>query len=273
MDFSDSKSFVHTKKFCRFLVTFVVFSFVFGWNIFSHSQIFAQQGTTDLSIIMEGPAEAGHYENFTYTVKVTNGGPDAAPGAKFRNQLFAGAENIEVKCAVIQGNASCPGESEILIANNVITTTIPTFDNNSQVQFLIKGRYPYLPPTSVKNEATISVPDGMAEANAKTNTAITNTKLNIKPADVVTENSEFVFETQEDHREFEKNNFAETIFFTDDSRAKFKFTIKNNGPGIVLDVPISPELYLWQTRYLTLKNINITCEAAGGALCPEYLTT
>ena len=78
--------------------------------------------SADLAVTKVGPASVAPFGNVTYTIVVTNKGPDAANNAVLSDLVPAAMTAVATSCVAAQG-AVCPAT---IAAGNTVSATIPT---------------------------------------------------------------------------------------------------------------------------------------------------
>ena len=119
---------------------------------------------TDLSITKTDNVDSVYNDtDTTYTIVVTNAGPNAADGAIFKDPVATGLTKSTIACSAT-GGAVCPTAANLTIANIESTNglAIPTLPNGGVVTFTIEAN---VTATSgnVSNVATVTAPSGTTD--------------------------------------------------------------------------------------------------------------
>ncbi|SDB88148.1 hypothetical protein SAMN05421749_101659 [Acinetobacter marinus] len=127
---------------------------------------------TDLSITKTDNVDSVYNDtDTTYTIVVTNAGPNAADGAIFKDPVATGLTKSTITCSAT-GGAVCPTTANLTIANIESSNglAIPTLPNGGVVTFTVKAN---VTATSgnVSNVATITAPSGTTDPVSTNNLA------------------------------------------------------------------------------------------------------
>ena len=136
---------------------------------------------TDLSITKTDNVDSVYNDtDTTYTIVVTNAGPNAADGAIFKDPVATGLTKSTIACSAT-GGAVCPTTANLTIANIESSNglAIPTLPNGGVVTFTVKAN---VTATSgnVSNVATITAPSGTTDP-VSTNNSATDTDSVLTP--------------------------------------------------------------------------------------------
>jgi LPXTG-site transpeptidase (sortase) family protein len=181
----------------------------------------------------------------TYTVTITNHGPNSAPNAVFTDAAVSGLTISTVTCGSAAGGAVCPSE-----ANTTVTLMqgsgilIPTLPNGGSLVFTLGGT---VTATSgnLTNTAAVAPPSGTTDPGVYPNSASDTDAVALPTADL----------------EITKDDEATQV--APNSAISYQVVITNHGPfaannAVLTDPSISG---------LTISTV--TCgSASGGAVCP-----
>ena len=122
----------------------------------------------------------------TYTIVVTNAGPDAADGAVFSDPAVANLGVTSVICGSPSGGAACPTVPNTTVAlmqgSGIV---IPTLPSGGAVTFMVGAMVAGNATGSITNTANIAAPAGVTDPNLGNNTASdTNTVTTALLADL-----------------------------------------------------------------------------------------
>jgi M6 family metalloprotease-like protein/uncharacterized repeat protein (TIGR01451 family) len=126
----------------------------------------------DLSIQKAGPPTVTGGSTITYTLTLTNNGPDTGDGATYDDPMPSGITGITANCANPTGGAVCATPN---VAGNTVSGSVPTFPAGSSVQVVITGTAPAGATQTLANTATIAPPAGKTDTNGNNDTASTST--------------------------------------------------------------------------------------------------
>jgi len=136
----------------------------------------------NVSVTKSGPASIAWGTTITYTVVVSNAGPDAANLTTFSDTVPAAITSVNAACGTPTGGAAC---GTVNVAGNSVTSTITTLPSGSSVTFTITGAAPQ--SGTLANNATAIVPMGIIDADdpgrtgAGNNTSATVTTTVVAP--------------------------------------------------------------------------------------------
>jgi len=194
----------------------------------------------DLAAVKTGPATVGTNGAISYTVVVTNNGPAAADGATFSDSVPAAITGVTASCGTPTNGAGC---GPVLVAGNVVTSTIAILPSGGSVTFTIAGIAP-ASATTLTNTAGVQPPAGVADPDPSDNSSSVDT--NVVPttaaADLV------VIKTGP-----ASANTGDTISYT--------IQVANNGPDAV------PDAVLTDPTPPGLTYVSSTAPCAGGFPC------
>ena len=140
----------------------------------------------DLIVQIIGYAATGvASEPFTYTVKVSNLGPDSGDGASLDVDLGTGVSGASATCASSAGGAQCPADLSVTdgaaaSGGGKLTATIPVLPAGGAVEIRVGGTYPYY--SSLTTTATVTPAAGDTDTDMSTNTV---TQQTATPLDMV----------------------------------------------------------------------------------------
>jgi uncharacterized repeat protein (TIGR01451 family) len=220
----------------------------------SGQSAFAQ--IADLSISKAGPASAFNGDTVTYTLTVSNIGPNGANGASFIDNLPAGLTNISATCTAAIGGATCP--ATITVGATSVSGVIPTLPANGVLTILITARFPVGgTDTSLTNNGSVTAPAGVTDPVPSSNSTFINTALTYRTADL------------------QITKTASTTSYTLGTPIDYTVTLANLGPGpadgAVFRDRLSAQLFGAGSGGAIVSTINsVSCTAAGGASCPTF---
>jgi len=140
----------------------------------------------DLIVQIIGYAATGvASEPFTYTVKVSNLGPDSGDGATLDVDLGTGVSGASATCASSAGGAQCPADLSVTdgaatSGGGKLTAAIPVLPAGGAVEIRVGGTYPYY--SSLTTTATVTPAAGDTDTDMSTNTV---TQQTATPLDMV----------------------------------------------------------------------------------------
>ena len=140
----------------------------------------------DLIVQIIGYAATGvASEPFTYTVKVSNLGPDSGDGATLDVDLGTGVSGASATCASSAGGAQCSADLSVTdgaaaSGGGKLTATIPVLPAGGAVEIRVSGTYPYY--SSLTTTATVTPAAGDTDTDMSTNTV---TQQTATPLDMV----------------------------------------------------------------------------------------
>ncbi|QJR14862.1 DUF11 domain-containing protein [Usitatibacter palustris] len=143
-----------------------------GFNTSAATATLTVDPVADLQIIKSAPATIGTGQVLTYTISVTNLGPDSANGAQFADTVPGAFSSPLASCGGATGGAVC---GTVNVAGPNVSSTITTLPSGASVTFSISGTVSGL--GVVSNTATIAVPGGVTDPNNANNTSTANTTL------------------------------------------------------------------------------------------------
>jgi uncharacterized repeat protein (TIGR01451 family) len=136
-----------------------------GTNAAPASATLTVTPVADVAVTKLGPATIATGAPITYSISVTNAGPDAAGGTTFTDNVPAQVTGVAVSC-VAGGGASC---GTLAAAGNSVTGTFPALPAGGTLAISITGTVTGL--GTFTNTATIAPPGGVADPNAANNTS------------------------------------------------------------------------------------------------------
>jgi uncharacterized repeat protein (TIGR01451 family) len=125
----------------------------------------------NLAVAKAGPASVTTGGAISYTVTVSNAGPDAAGGAIFSDNVPAAITGVGASC-LAAGGAACGTAN---VAGNAVTSTITTLPAGGSVTFTITGTA--TGAAAVTNTATIAAPAGVNDPVPANNTSSVTTTV------------------------------------------------------------------------------------------------
>jgi uncharacterized repeat protein (TIGR01451 family) len=216
----------------------------------------AQAQVADLSITKTGPASALNGQTITYSLTISNVGPNGANNATFLDTLPAGLTNISATCTAAINGAICP--ASLATSATSVSGAIPTFPANGGVTIIINARTPVgSSDTSLTNNASVAVPSGVTDPIPGSNASFINTALTYRSADLSITKQ------------------ASASSYALGTPIDYTVTLTNLGPGPADGATLRDRLSATTvgagTGGAISSTINgVTCTAAGGALCPTF---
>ncbi len=208
--------------------------------------------SADLVIQKTGPNTKYVGEAMTYTIVITNNGPDAADGATFQDILPEYVGNVTWGSCTASGGAVCPSTSDYTFTTvNIggvdriqLDGTIPTFPNDGEITFTLNMNAPTAQygGSSFSNTATVAPPTGVAEIANATNESTWNVTL-LKDIDLTSTTSCTSSSTMTDCTTFPK-----VLDYT--------VTWTNNGPSVADDYRLSYQLSRLATNITGTGNVS-----------------
>ncbi|HEV8552323.1 MAG TPA: IPTL-CTERM sorting domain-containing protein [Casimicrobiaceae bacterium] len=180
----------------------------------------------------------------TYTIVVSNAGPQAADGAVVTDPAAAGLTQTSVSCGSPSGGAVCP--SSPTVAQLQAGLAIPTLPSGGSVAFTALANVTAA-SGSVSNTASVAAPAGVTDANGANNQATDTDSV------IVVASSADLTVT--------KTNGASTV--TSGAVTTYTIVVSNAGPqpadgAVVTDPAVAG-----------LSKTSVACgNASGGAVCP-----
>jgi mucin-19 len=127
----------------------------------------------NVSVTKSGPAVIDWGTTITYTVTVSNAGPDAANGTVFTDNIPAAITGVGGSCAVGTGASAC---GAVTVTGNTVSSTITTLPAGTSVVFTITGTAPQ--SGTLANAATAIVPAGVNDPDDPTRVGAGNNTSN-----------------------------------------------------------------------------------------------
>jgi uncharacterized repeat protein (TIGR01451 family) len=157
------------KKKFGFLCLFLFFTFV---NLFSQTCDLVISKSSNLSQVHTGQA-------FTYTITVTNLGPDTAFNSTFTDTLPRNVFNVNLSGCMSNNGGVCPGLGLLTISDSFFSGSIPVLPANGTVDFVLNLNAPSPPPTqnSFTNTARVFPASGTTDPNLSSNISVISTTL------------------------------------------------------------------------------------------------
>jgi uncharacterized repeat protein (TIGR01451 family) len=106
----------------------------------------------DIRVTKSGPATVNSGAPITYTIVVSNFGPDAAPNSTMSDTVPGVVTGVGASCGSPTGGAAC---GTVNVSGNAVTSTIPTLPAGGSVTFTITGT---APPTGTFTNSVIALP-------------------------------------------------------------------------------------------------------------------
>jgi uncharacterized repeat protein (TIGR01451 family) len=126
----------------------------------------------NLAVAKTGPATVGYGSTATYTIVVSNAGPDAANAASFSDAVPAKLGSVAAACGSPTGGAAC---GAVNIAGNTVTSTITTLPSGGSVTFTVSGTA--IDIGSFTNTATSAPPAGTTDPVAANDSSSVTTTI------------------------------------------------------------------------------------------------
>lgn len=130
----------------------------------------------DLSIV-KNVSISGN--NVTYTLLITNNGPDAANGATYTDTVPATVSGIAATCGSPSGGAACANPG---ISGQTVSGAVPTLPNGGSVTITITGTAAN--NAVVDNTATVSPPTGTTDPTGTNNSSTATGTVGAPTADI-----------------------------------------------------------------------------------------
>jgi uncharacterized repeat protein (TIGR01451 family) len=133
----------------------------------------------DIAIVKTAPVVDKSTGTITYSLLISNAGPDAANGTTYDDMLPAGASGIIATCGSPTGNAVCD-VAPPTVSGTDVSGTVPTLPNGGSVTITITAIFP--PGTQgVSNTATVMLPQGTTtDPNLGNNSSTIDSTLPVK---------------------------------------------------------------------------------------------
>jgi len=187
----------------------------------------------DLSIV-KNVAISGN--NITYTLVITNSGPDPANGATYSDNVPGTVTGLAATCGSATGGAACG--TQPIIAGQVVSGTVGTLPNGGSVTITITGTAAN--NAVVDNSASVSPPAGVTDPNNVNNGSTATGTVGGANADVA---------------------MSKTVVFTNNT-VTYSLVVSNNGPD-----PADGATYT-DTVPNTVTGLSASCgNPTGGAVC------
>jgi len=134
--------------------------------------------SADVSITKTGPATIVNGGAISYTIVVSNSGPQAANGALFSDNVPAAVTGVTGSCGGATGGAVC---GSVTVAGNLVTSTITTLPAGASVTFTVGGTAPqggtFTNTAQALTPAGVTDPTDPNRTGAGNNTASVNTTV------------------------------------------------------------------------------------------------
>ncbi|WP_166653803.1 DUF11 domain-containing protein, partial [Tahibacter aquaticus] len=135
--------------------------------------------SADVRIAKTGPAVVAANGAISYSLLITNAGPDAANNASYADNVPAGITGVAATCTLPTGGAVCAAPT---VAGNSVSGTVPTLPNGGSVTITITGTAP-ASATTLNNTATVTAPPGTTDPTPGNNSSSTTTPVVLIVAD------------------------------------------------------------------------------------------
>ena len=130
----------------------------------------------DLSIVKTAPVVDKSTGTITYSLLISNAGPDAADGATYDDMLPVGASGILASCGSPTSGAVCANPN---VSGTDVSGTVPTLPNGGSVTITITAIFP--PGTlGVSNTGTVAAPARTIDPNLGNNSSSIESSLPVK---------------------------------------------------------------------------------------------
>lgn len=197
-------------------------------------------GTADLGITKsDGVASVAPSGTVTYSIVVSNAGPDSADNAVVTDPAATGITKTSVGC-VAAGSAVCP--ATLTVAALEAGMTIPTLPSGGSITLSV-GATVTAGNGSVTNTATVAAPPGIVDNNAGNNTASDTDTINATADLSIT-----------------KTDSVAAV--TAGTSTTYSIVVTNNGPSAANNATVT------DAAAAGLSKVSIVCSASGGAACP-----
>jgi len=123
----------------------------------------------DLSVVTTAPANVTNGAPISWTIVVSNGGPQAGNGAQFSDTVPAVVTGVTASCGGATGGAVC---GAVNVAGNAVTSTVATLPSGATVTITINGTAPQ--SGTFTDTAKIIAPAGTTDPTDPSNTGAGN---------------------------------------------------------------------------------------------------
>ncbi|MBL8521263.1 MAG: DUF11 domain-containing protein [Betaproteobacteria bacterium] len=144
-----------------------------GTNAAAASATLTVNPVANVSITKSGPATIAWGTTISYSVTVSNSGPDAANATVFTDSVPAPIGAVMASCGAAMGGAAC---GPVTVSGNLVTSTITTLPPGGSVTFTIQGTAPQ--SGTLSNVATAIVPAGITDPDDPGRTGAGNNTSN-----------------------------------------------------------------------------------------------
>ena len=130
--------------------------------------------TVDADLVVtkdNGTAQVTSGGTTTYSLVISNAGPNAADGALIHDAGVPGLSKLSVSCSLASGGATCPGAPSVTALENG-TLSIPLFPSGGSITLEIAADVTAAAGDSVANSASIAPPDGVTDPDPANNSDI-----------------------------------------------------------------------------------------------------
>lgn len=133
--------------------------------------------TADLGVALSGPPTVSGGAPVTYTLTISNSGPDAAAGASYIDTLPATLGAVTASCGNEQGGAVCAAP---LVSGTSVSGTLPALPAGASVDITISGVAPF-GVHMLTNSASVTPPAGTLDPDSSndTDTVTTSTPVTL----------------------------------------------------------------------------------------------
>ena len=203
----------------------------------------------DVSINVEGPAQAMATEQFSYTVTVSNNSLNDADGSTFTNAVPSAATGVTATCTAA-GGARCP--DQLSVSDTTVGGTVPTLPHLGTVVVVVRGAFGRVSPSSVTDAAHVDPPAGVTDTDPSSNDSSVSTTVMPWVADLAV-----TLEQSSDT-------------FDDQGTDVFTATLRNLGPVAADGAGLALQFDLVNSpAYTDVRYTVESCTATGGAECPS----
>jgi uncharacterized repeat protein (TIGR01451 family) len=143
-----------------------------GSNAAAASATLTVSPVANLAIVKAGPATVATNGAISYTLTISNAGPDAANAATFADNVPAQITGVTAGCGTPLGGAVC---GAVNVAGNNVTGTVTTLPSGGSVVITINGTATGV--GTLTNTATVATPAGVADPTPANNTSTSNTTI------------------------------------------------------------------------------------------------
>jgi uncharacterized repeat protein (TIGR01451 family) len=149
-----------------------------GSNAVAASATLSVRPEADLSLTKTGPATVVNGGAISYTVVISNAGPQAANGAQFSDSVPAAITGVGASCGGATGGAVC---GAVAVAGNNVTSTVTTLPAGATLTITVTGTAPqsgtFTNIARVVTPAGVEDPTDPGHTGAGNNSASANTTV------------------------------------------------------------------------------------------------